>query len=99
MVMVSMPTSLDNVKALVKLAKEIKSYIGHESTAKLLSELLGVEIPVSRAEYEPQVGDIAVVVRLKRRLQSPQDIKSVTIEDLEFHVVKYELDKAEVWQQ
>jgi transcription elongation factor len=93
MVIVSELTTVENVKALVAVAEEIISYIGHESTARLLSEILGVEVQVNRGEYEPQRGDIAVVVRLKRRLQTPQDIKNVTLEDLEFYVVSYEEDE------
>ena len=90
MVIITMPTNSENVKAIVRHAgNRIESYVGHESTARLLSELLSIEVPVNRSEYEPRVGDIAVVVRLKRRLQSPQDIKEVKLEDLEFYVVNY----------
>ena len=93
MVIVSSPTDLENVKALVNSAERIESYIGHESTAKLLSDLLGTSVPVNRGEYIPEKGDIAVVVRLKRRLQAPQDLKDIKPEDLELHVVVYEEDR------
>jgi len=92
MVIVSEPTTIENVRALVRVAEKIYSYIGHESTAQLLTQLLEREVPVNRGEYEPAKGDIAVVVRLKRRLQSPQDLKEVKPEDLEFHIISYEDD-------
>jgi len=68
MVIVTMPTNVENVKLIVQKAKSLESYIGHEATAQLLSQLLSTSIPVNRAEYEPRVGDIAIVVRLKKRL-------------------------------
>jgi hypothetical protein len=93
MVMVSEPTTLENVKSLVRISERIESYIGHESTARLLSQLLSVDIAVNRGEYEPKVGDVAIVVKLKKRLQTPQDLKSITVEDLEFYIVVYEDDR------
>jgi hypothetical protein len=93
MIIVSEPTTLNNVKALISIAEKVESYIGHESTAKLLSELLSIEVPMNRAEYDPQRGDVAVVARLKRRLQAPQDVKDVRLEDIEFHLVVYEEDR------
>jgi hypothetical protein len=96
MVIVTLPTNLENVKAIVRFAMEhkitIESYIGHEATALLLSQLLSINVPVNRAEYIPFTGDIAVVARLKRRLQSPTDIKDISPDDLEFHVVNYDND-------
>jgi hypothetical protein len=98
MVVVSAPASIEGVRALVKAAKSVESYIGHEATARLLSELLSINIPVNRAEYSPSAGDTAVVVRLKRRLPSPQDLKSVALDDLEFYVVSYLSLNVEVWR-
>jgi hypothetical protein len=97
MVMTSAPTDLENVKALVKAALvrngRIESYIGHESTARLLSSILGVEVPVNRNMYNPQPNDIAIVVKLKKRLEKPEDVKSVKLEDIEFYIVRYEDDR------
>jgi hypothetical protein len=45
------------------------SAIGHESTAKLLSEILGVDIPVNRIQLQLQKGDVLVVVQLLTRLE------------------------------
>ena len=43
------------------------SAIGHESTAQLLSELFGKQIPVNRIDYQYQTGDIQLIFRLKKR--------------------------------
>ena len=88
-IIVSRPASLEEVRELVGNASEVVSYIGHEATARLLSTLLEVEVPVSRAMYVPQRSDVAVVVRLKRRLERPEDVKNVRPEDVEFLVVNY----------
>jgi hypothetical protein len=82
------PASLEEVKALV-VNKEIQSFIGHEATAQLLISLLSVNIPTNRGMYEPKPGDIAVVTRLKKRLEKPEDIKNVTVSDIEFILVEY----------
>ncbi|MGC9106824.1 MAG: STIV orfB116 family protein [Infirmifilum sp.] len=74
---------------ILKNAKEIKSFIGHEGTAQILSSLTAREIPVNRAMYTPSYSDMAVVVRLKKRLERPEDIKNVDLNDLEFAVLWY----------
>jgi hypothetical protein len=91
-IIISVPTTVENTKELARRAKVVESYIGHESTAKLLTMLLGREIPVNRGMYTPENKDLAVVVRLKKRLEKPEDIKNVKPEDIEFLLVKYYTD-------
>ena len=94
MLLKTRPASIDEVKELMR-GKSIESYIGHEATAKVLSQLLETNVPVSRAMYEPMPGDVAVVVRLKKRLEKPDDVKNVSVNDLEFIVVVYESYRGE----
>jgi len=82
------PASLEEVKTLVA-NKEIQSFIGHEATAQLLTSLLSTNISVNRGMYEPKPGDVAVVTRLKKRLEKPEDVKTVTPNDVEFILVEY----------
>jgi hypothetical protein len=82
------PVSLEEVRELVK-GREIVSYIGHEATASLLTRLLGVSVPMNRSMYDPRPGDIAVVVRLKKRLEKPEDVQNVSESDVEFILVEY----------
>jgi hypothetical protein len=91
-IMVTMPASLEDVKVLVRKTKTVESFIGHEATAKLLTELLDVNIPVNRGMYKPRNWDLAIVVRLKKRLEKPEDVKNITVNDVEFLLVKYYTD-------
>ena len=79
---------------VIKHAEEVISFIGHASTAKLLSQISGKEIPVNRGEWTPQdEEEYIIVARLKKRQQSPGDVE-VTINDLEFwgvSMVRYNL--------
>jgi len=88
-IMITMPTTLENVKELLKRTKTIESYIGHEATAKLLTELFEREIPVNRGMYTPQDRDLALIIRLRKRLEKPEDVKTVTPNDIELLLVKY----------
>ena len=45
------------------------SAVGHESTAKLISELLEVEIPVNRIPVWMKPGDVALCVQFLERVQ------------------------------
>jgi uncharacterized protein (UPF0248 family) len=39
--------------------------------------------------YDPKPDDTAVVIRLKKRLEKPEDVKNITINDIEFILVEY----------
>jgi hypothetical protein len=43
------------------------SAVGHESTAAIMSELLGVEVPVNRIQVSPVPGDKLLCFKLKSR--------------------------------
>jgi hypothetical protein len=74
---------------ILKNAKTVESYIGHEATAQVLSTLAGRQIPANRAMYTPKYDDFALVVRLKKRLEKPEDVKNVSLSDFEFAVLWY----------
>ena len=64
---------------------EFISAVGHEPTAKLMSKILGVEIPYNRMEVKMNIGDVAVVFRLKQRIPegkvlSEEDMKNIGYE-------------------
>ena len=40
-----------------KLSNEFVSFVGHESTAALYSQVLGIEIDCCRGRFSPRVGD------------------------------------------
>jgi hypothetical protein len=59
---------------------EILSAIGHESTAQIVSQLLGFEVPVNRINYTFQAGDVCLCFKLKGR---PEEGKILTREQIE----------------
>ena len=82
---------IETLKKLLNIAKpEIISFIGHQSTAELLTNMLKVEIPANRGMWKPEKKEeFAVVIRLKKRLAKPEDVKSVTENDMEVWWVHY----------
>jgi hypothetical protein len=72
--------SLEVVKKMIQNAEEIESAIGHESTAQILTELTGINIPVNRIKYEQKCEEIAIVFQLRSR---PNEGKILTREEIE----------------
>jgi hypothetical protein len=50
-------------------SRQFISAVGHESTAKLLTALLGVEVPYNRIQVRLQKGDRLLVFQLLTRLE------------------------------
>ncbi|MCE1185876.1 MAG: YddF family protein [Rhodocyclales bacterium] len=63
--------ALDEARMLV-LERGFESAIGHTPTAQILSGLLGIECAMRRIEFRQQVGQLALVFRLTRRLEEGQ---------------------------
>jgi hypothetical protein len=60
------PISLGEVKALIK--EGFISAVGHESTAKVLSSLLGTTVPFNRAQISIKEGDVIISFQFLIRL-------------------------------
>jgi hypothetical protein len=88
MILRTRPMSVEEVRELIS-TREVVSYIGHEATAQLLTTIFNVSVPTNRGIYDPKPGEIAIVVRLKKRLEKPDDVKNVKPEDIEFILVEY----------
>ena len=67
-------------QARASIAGGFTSAIGHQSTAELLSSLLGVSVPVNRIQFAQEVGDMALVFKVKGR---PSEGKILTIAEIE----------------
>jgi hypothetical protein len=52
------PITVGDAKVL--LAEDFVSAVGHKPTAKRLSEILGIDVPVKRAQISPVEGDVIV---------------------------------------
>lgn len=65
------PLTTGEARALVaefrETGREVRSVIGHRATADLLTLLLNHPITVNRAEFCQEVGDLALVFRLRAR--------------------------------
>jgi hypothetical protein len=76
--------SLDEARKLARefqrQGKTVQSAIGHQSTAELLSTLLGFTVPVNRMEFKQSLDDIALVFKLNKR--SPEG-RILTREEIE----------------
>ena len=65
------------------------SHVGHPATAQVISNFMGVQVPVLRDQWVPKDGDLAIAIRLRKRLSKPEDIENVTPEDLEILWIIY----------
>lgn len=58
--------SLEDAKDIIK-DKEITSAVGHQATSDILKNLLGIEAPVNRINFEQKPGQKAICFKLKGR--------------------------------
>lgn len=74
------PLEADAARSLA--AQGFISAVGHEASARLLTLLLGVDVPVNRVAIAMQPSDAALVLRVKERLPegavlSADDLKTI----------------------
>ena len=73
--------SLEQAKQLAQDNKDnILSAIGHEATAKVMTTLLGVEVPTNRIVFAQEKGQKAIVLKMNGRI--PEGVV-LTVEDME----------------
>ena len=70
--------TMDEAKAMV--SDGFQSAIGHQSTADVISTLLGVKISMNRIIYKQNKGDQALVFKLNGR---PEEGKILSVKDIE----------------
>lgn len=73
--------TLDEVKNMLE-GRESVSYIGHESTAQIMSELLGFDVAVSRAQFEQKQDTPAICFKLKGRAAEGKILSRSEIEEI-----------------
>lgn len=81
------PIPLESAKILIN-AVNFSSYVGHESTAELMSDILERPIGFSRKMLKQTVGQMALVFKLKVR---PEEGKILTREEVEKHGYEFGL--------
>ncbi len=74
------PITVGEVRAL--LAEGFESAVGHESTAQILTTLLGVEVPARRVAIKLGAGDTLIVFQLLTRLAEGQVLSAEEVVSL-----------------
>ncbi|BFK94313.1 YddF family protein [Blautia producta] len=83
--------TLDDARRIVSdHAGNLDSAIGHQSTAEIMTTLLGTEIPVNRQMFTQEVGQAALVFKLNGR---PPEGKILTVEEIEEIGYKFQVLK------
>lgn len=67
---------------------EILSAVGHQSTADILTTLLGTEVPMNRILFEQETGQKALVFKLNGR---PEEGKILTSDEIHQMGFKFQL--------
>ena len=79
---------VDLAKDLAQANKDnLLSAIGHNATADVLKKILGVDVQANRIIFTQDVGQQAIVLKIKGRL--PDDVKDLTIDDM--HKIGFDL--------
>jgi len=73
--------SLETARNWIK-AGDFISAVGHESTAKLLSNLLGVEISANRIFVDMEIWDEALAIQLLERIPEGKVLTKEELEEL-----------------
>lgn len=81
------PVSLDEALEIVSAADTIDSAIGHASTAQILTELLGRKVAVNRQQFHQQIGQRALVFKLKGRPEEGQILTREEIENIGYELM------------
>jgi hypothetical protein len=74
---------VDIVKSMLRTERFI-SAIGHESTSRLLTTLLGMEIPFNRVPIKLKEGDRLVVFQLMTRLEEGRVLSEEELKQLQY---------------
>lgn len=80
--------TLEQAKELVSTSI-LDSAIGHQSTADIMTELLGVEIPLNRQMFIQEKGQKALVFKLNSRLE--EEKKILTVDEIKNLGYKFQL--------
>ena len=79
--------TLEQAQQLVQ-DNEILSAVGHQSTADILTTLLGIEVPMNRIMFEQETGQRALVFKLNGR---PEEGKILTQQEIEEIGYKFQI--------
>jgi hypothetical protein len=79
--------SIDDVRKILQASKWV-SVIGHEATAKVLTQLLGIEIPMNRIVVKMEPWDEGIHFVLATRLPEGRILTEDELRQLEFYFIR-----------
>jgi len=65
-------------------AADLDSAVGHESTAQILSTILGLEVPVNRQMFAQEPGQRALIFKLNGRPEPGKELSRQELEEIGF---------------
>jgi len=77
-------TDIEAIADIVRYSLKVENYIRHESTVKLLSKLLNIELKPSADLYTYRDFDVLAIITLKKP-QRGQEVE-VKLEDLDYYM-------------
>ena len=79
-------TTFQKVLREAAATDNFQSYIGYPETARLIEQITGIEVEVSREQATLTPGDIMLIVKLRHRVANPADKETLqlSIDDFEF---------------
>lgn len=79
-------------QTILQTADDFRSYIGYPETARMIQELTGIDIAVSREQAELTPGDSMLIVKLRHRIKNLSDLGThqPSLDDLEFFICDWQ---------
>lgn len=79
-------TAFEKVLRAAAATDNFKSYIGYPETARLIEQITGIEVEVSREQATLTPGDTMLIVKLRQRVANPADKETLQLstDDFEF---------------
>jgi len=79
--------TVSEAKQIISLASKVVSAVGHEATAKLLSQILSYPVECNRIAISMHPGDSAIHFVLKTRLPEGKILSLYELERLEYSLI------------
>lgn len=79
---ISLDEMLVHVSSLKEYSIPYQSAVGHQVTADILSELLGIDVPMNRIEYKQKPEDVCYVFKLRGRAEEGKILNREEIEKI-----------------
>lgn len=77
--------AIDTVNRYLERGYDLESYVGHESTAKIISKKLKMKIPVKRIAVETNmVDDVILVFQLLQRIPPATELSEEQLEKIKY---------------